>query len=95
MGTFTDQATLANTNEFIDKCRAAMLFRAVELINSQTPQTLAVLSKMHSILSSAGAGAENMAWLVATGNATVAAAAPEVPSDGDVQFVVNGFLAQT
>lgn len=93
-GTFSDQATLAQDVAFINKVRAAMLFRAVELTTSESPQTLDTLQKMDSILQSAGGQAPSLAWLVATGNATIAAAAPAVPSDGDVQFVVNTFLSQ-
>lgn len=93
-GTFTDKATLANDNAFINKCRAAMLFRAVELTNSATAQSFATLQKMATILQNAGSGAANMAWLVAAGNSTIGAAAPAVPIDSDTQFAVNTFLAQ-
>lgn len=92
-GTFTDKATLANDNAFINKCRTAMLFRANELTVSSTAQTYATLSKMNAILQSAGDVAPKMAWLVATGNATIGAAAPAVPSDSDTQFAVNTMLS--
>lgn len=92
-GTFTDQATLATNNAFINKCRAAMIFRAVELTNSSTAQSYRTLSKMSAILGNSGADAPNMAWLIATGNPTIAAAAPTVPIDSDTQFAVNTFLA--
>ena len=92
-GTFADRATLATDNAFVNKCRAAMIFRAVELVNSATAQTFPTLSLMQSILQNAGANAQNMSWLVATGNATIAAAAPAVPTDSDTQFAVNTFLA--
>lgn len=88
-GTFAEQATLANDNAMIDKCRVAMLFRANELLSSQTAQKLAVLQQAKNIVTNAGADAPSMAWKLATGNATIAAAAPAVPSDGDVQFSVN------
>jgi hypothetical protein len=92
-GTFTDKATLATDNAFINKCRAAMLFRAVELISSATAQKYGDLSKMASILQNAGAEAPLMAWRVAAGNPTIGAAAPAVPNDSDTQFAVNTFLA--
>lgn len=93
-GTFADKATLASDNAFINKCRAAMLFRAVELTNSATAQTFVTLSKMSAILQNAGSGAPNMAWLVAAGNSTIGGLAPAVPNDSDTQFAVNTFLAQ-
>ena len=93
-GTFADQATLAGDNAFINKCRAAMIFRAVELVNSSTAQNLATLSKMDSIIRSAAGSAEVMARLIASGNATIAAASPAVPIDSDVQFAVNQFILQ-
>ena len=92
-GTFADKATLATDNAFISKCKVAMLFRARELTDSQTAQTYATLAKMNGILANAGADAGSMAWLVATGNATIGGAAPAIPSDGDTQFAVNTFLA--
>ena len=92
-GTFADQATLAGDNAFINKCRAALLFRSVELMTSTTAQTFTTLAKMQAIFQNAGADASNMAWRVAAGNATIAAAAPAVPSDSDTQFAVNTFLA--
>ena len=92
-GTFTDQATLATDNAFINKCRAAMLFRAVEVLTASAVPVVTTITKMNAILQNAGADAPNMAWRVATGNPTVAAEAPAVPSDGDTQFAVNTFLA--
>lgn len=94
-GTFADQAVLATDNAFINKCRVALIFRATQLMNStdaQSPATLDRLNQANAILSNAGSQAPNIAWLVATGNATIAAAAPVVPIDGDVQFAVNTLL---
>lgn len=92
-GTFTDQAALAANSDFVNKCRAAMIFRATELTNSAAAQNFRTLTQMNAILQSAGAAAANIAWLVATGNSTIAAAAPAVPNDGDTQFAVNTTLA--
>lgn len=91
-GTFADQATLAKDGAFIDKCRVALLFRAREITDSAAKQEFTLVQKMRSVLNNAGNDAQNMAWLVATGNATVAAGAPAIPADGDVQFAVNTFL---
>lgn len=92
-GTFAEKATLATDNAFINKCRGAMIFRAVELSASATAQNYTTLAKMNSILVSAGGDAPNMAWRVAFGNPTIGGAAPTVPSDADTQFAVNTFLA--
>jgi hypothetical protein len=91
-GTFADQATLANDNAFIAKVKCAMIFRATELSNSATAQTYQTLAQCREILLSAGSTADTIAALVATGNATIASAAPTVPSDGDTQYAVNTVL---
>ena len=88
-GSLTDQATLATDNTFINKCRAAMLARSVELMKSATPQNFATLSKVMNVFQSAAADASSMAWRVATGSAAIAAGAPAVPSDSDTQQAVN------
>ena len=93
-GTFADQATLANSTPFVNACRVAMLFRAVSLITGNTPQTATTLNKMMTIFNNAGADATSMAWRVAIGNPSIAAAAPALPPDSDIQFAVNTFLAQ-
>ncbi len=92
-GTLTDQATLATDNTFINKCRAAMLARSVELIKSATPQNFATLEKVMRVFQGAAGDASAMAWRVATGSATIAAASPAVPSDSDTQQAVNVILA--
>jgi hypothetical protein len=91
-GTFADQATLASDNAFIAKVRAAMIYRATELFNSQSAQTWATLNQARGILNNAAADAANIAALVASGNATIAAAAPAVPNDSDTQYAVNTVL---
>lgn len=93
-GTFDDRATLATNNAFINKCRAAMLFRAMELLTSATAQKVRTLDQMLVILQGAGGAAPNIAWTVATCNPTIAAAAPAVPNDSDTQFAVNAVLDQ-
>jgi hypothetical protein len=91
-GTFADQATLAADNAFIAKVRAAMIYRATELYNSQTAQTWRVLQQARGILDNAAFDAPKITALVASGNATIAAAAPAVPNDGDTQYAVNTVL---
>lgn len=92
-GTFADQATLTADNAFIAKVRAALIFRANELYNSATAQSYQTLVQARGILDNAGGDAPKYAALVATGNPTIAAAAPAVPSDSDTQYAVNVFLA--
>lgn len=91
-GTFAEQATLATDNAFINKCRVAMIFRANQLMTSATAQTVRTLDQANTILNNSGNFAPTMAWLVATGNATISAAAPIVPNDADTQFAVNTML---
>lgn len=89
---FADQATLANDSAFINKCRAALIFRANEVLASPQSFTRSQIEQAYEILDNSGSDAARMAWLVAAGNSTIAAAAPTVPSDGDTQFAVNSFL---
>jgi hypothetical protein len=91
-GTFAEQATLATDNAFIAKVRCAMIYRANELFTSASAQDYRVIVQAREILMSAAGNAASIAALVASGNATVAAAAPAVPSDGDTQYAVNTFL---
>ena len=93
-GTFADQATLAKTNSFIDQCRAAMLFRAVQVVNTNAKVDRRDLDFARNILRSAASDAQNIAWLVATGTPAIAAASPAAPTDVDVQTAVNAFLVQ-
>lgn len=92
-GTFAEQAELASSNAFVAKVKVAMIFRATELFNSQAAQTISTLQQAKGILSNAGAQAPDIAALVATGNPTIAAAAPAIPNDGDTQYAVNVVLA--
>lgn len=94
-GTLTDKATLATDNTFINKVRAAMIFRANELLAStaaQSSATLKTLALADGIFRNAANDAATMAWRVAASNATIGAAAPAVPIDSDVQFAVNTIL---
>jgi hypothetical protein len=91
-GTFADQATLAADNSFIAKVRCAMIYRANELFTSVSAQDYRVTVQARDILMSAAGNASSVAALVASGNATIAAAAPAVPNDGDTQYAVNTVL---
>lgn len=94
-GTLTDKATLATDNAFINKCRVAILARAVELTTGkEVAQSYTTLSQMHAIIVNAGADAAGMAWRVVAGDPAIGAAAPAVPSDSDTQAAVNTFLAE-
>jgi hypothetical protein len=88
-GTFAEQAELATSNAFIAKVKVAMIFRATELFNSESKQDYLVMQQAREILMNAGHNAASIAALVASGNATIAAAAPAVPSDSDTQYAVN------
>lgn len=91
-GTAADITTLANSNDFIAQCRVALVKRAVEIDAGTDRQSATTLNGVASIMSNSEDIAKRMAWLVAAGNATIAAAAPAVPSEGDTQFAVNTLL---
>jgi hypothetical protein len=107
-GTYADQATLANTSEFIDLCRVALIKRAVELDTNNASLVTELMGKASDpasskfmlsttslatrIISDADGYAKRIAWLVAAGNPTIGGNAPEVPKESDVQFAVNTFL---
>ena len=96
-GTYADQVTLASTTSFVQKVQVALLFRANQNMTStaaQNPAMMAVLAQAHNILSNGGSDAQRYAWIVATCNPTIAAAAPAIPSDGDTQYAVNTFMTQ-
>jgi hypothetical protein len=91
-GTYADMAQLAVLNDFINLCRVSLLKRAVELDDGTDKLSAGMLNLIGSIMSDAENYAKRMAWLIAAGNATIAAAAPAVPSEGDTQYAVNTFL---
>lgn len=93
-GTFAEQAQLAGNAEMIAACRVAIIKRAIEIDADSTRETIATLSLVRNILSNSEDFAKRMAWLCAAGNPTIAAAAPAVPSEGDLQFTVNAMLAK-
>lgn len=91
-GTLNDQATLATDNAFIAKVKCALIFRATEIWGSSSAQTLKALQQARNILDSGGSDAARIAALIASGNPTIAAAAPAVPNDSDTQYAVNTTL---
>lgn len=93
-GTFADQSTLAKTNSFVEQCRCAMLFRAVQVMNTNAKVDRRDMDYARNILRSAASDAPHVAWLVVVGTTAIAAAAPATPLDADVQAAVNTFLVQ-
>jgi hypothetical protein len=91
-GAASDIATLASLNEFIVKVRVALVKRAVEIDAGSDRQSASTLNTVAGIMSDSEDIAKRMAWLVAAGNPTIAAAAPAVPSEGDTQYAVNTML---
>lgn len=84
-GTYAEQATLAVTNEFIDKVRVAMVKRGIEKYFATTAQEFGVLEQARNILRSGANDAPLIALLTVVGNTNIAAAAPVVPDDATVQ----------
>jgi hypothetical protein len=91
-GTYAEMATLASMDSFITLCKVSLLKRAVELDEGEAKQTAAMLNLISGVMSDAEGYAKRMAWLIAAGNATISAAAPTVPTEGDTQYAVNTFL---
>jgi hypothetical protein len=91
-GTYADQATLAVSSTFISQCKVALIHRAVELNDGSDRLSIGMLNLIRNVLSDSETYAGRVAWLVAAGNPTIAAAAPAVPSEGDTQFAVNTIL---
>jgi hypothetical protein len=91
-GAASDITYLATVNEFINQCRVALIKRAVEIDAGTDRQSVGMLNTISGILSDSESYAKRMAWLVAAGNPTIAAAAPAVPSEGDTQYAVNTML---
>ena len=91
-GAASDIAQLASLNDFIVQVRVALVKRAVEIDADTDRQSVAMLNSVSSIMSNSEDMAKRMAWLIAAGNPTIAAAAPAVPSEGDTQYAVNTLL---
>jgi hypothetical protein len=107
-GTYAEKAQLATTAEFIALCKVALITRATELdINNanlvselmgkasdpaSTKFMLSAQSIVGRIIGDADGYAQKMAWLIAAGNPTIGATAPEVPKEGDVQYAANVFF---
>ena len=92
VGTAADITALASSNDFIAQCRVALVKRAVEIDAGTDRQSAVTLNGVANIMANSEDVARRMAWLVAAGNPTIAAAAPAVPSESDTQYVVNTLL---
>jgi hypothetical protein len=92
-GTLAEQATLAQDSAFVNKVKAAMIFRASANFNSATAQTFRTLEQCRTILGNGGDDAQRIAWLAAVVIPAIASAAPAVPSDATTQTAVDTILA--
>lgn len=88
-GTLLDQNTLAETNDFISKCRAELIKKALVIDAGTGGSNTAERVLASNVLNNPDGYAAIVARLIAFGNATVAAAAPVVPADADMAYVVN------
>ena len=92
-GTLADQATLAQDSAFVNKVKAAMIFRAVTQYNSASAQTFRTLEQSRETLNGAASRAQEIAWLCVVGVPSIASAAPAIPSDAATQSAVDAILA--
>lgn len=90
--TFSDKATLATSNEFINQVKLALIQRSNELLVAAEKFERAELNQANVIFRNAGNDAALTAWLIVITDATVAASAPNIPADADVQTAVNNVL---
>jgi len=88
-GTLADQLTLSNDNAFIGKCKAELVKKCLTIDAGTGGESATLRALASSILNGPDGYAERIAVLIAFGNATVAAAAPAVPADADMAYVVN------
>lgn len=88
-GTLLDQATLAGTNDFVQKCKGELIKKALYLDLGQSGASTAERNLATAILNEPDGYATRIAVMIAFGNATVAANAPAVPPDADMAYVVN------
>lgn len=88
-GTLADQATLSVDAAFIAKCKAELVKKCLYIDLGQSGESTTVRLLATNILQAPDGYASRCAVLIAFGNATVAAAAPAVPDDADMAYVVN------
>lgn len=88
-GTYSEQAQLALTNDFISLVKVSLIKRALELNAEDVKHTVNEINLYKDIISNADGYASRVAWLVACGNPTIGAAAPVVPNSNDTQYAVN------
>ena len=92
-GTLADQLTLSNDNAFIGKCKGELVKKCLTIDAGTGGDDTNTRNLASSVLNAPEAYASRVAVLIAFGNATVAAAAPTVPDDADMAFVVNEAFA--
>lgn len=90
-GTYSDVATLAADASYQAKIKVALLDAAIDIMAeaTTTPQYDRRRELAIDVLRNPDAHVARVALIVAASNETIRAAAPAVPADGDVQFVVN------
>lgn len=88
-GTLADQLTLSQDNAFIGKCKGELVKKCIYIDLGQNGEDTTTRNLASNILNSPDSYASRIATLIAFGNATVAAAAPAVPADADMAYVVN------
>ena len=93
-GTFAEQATLAVDAGLKVKVVAALVKNAtLRLSSGYTPIPTGAVSIMaRDIIADPDTWANRWCRVVAYGNATTASAAPAMPPDGDVDFIVNSLF---
>ena len=92
-GTLADQLTLSNDNAFIGKCKGTLVKKCLVIAAGAVGDNIATRNLAESIFNSPDTYASRVAVMIAFGNATVAAAAPAVPADADMAYVVNEAFA--
>ena len=92
-GTLADQLTLSSDNAFIGKCKGELVKKCLTIDAGTAGDDTTTRNLASAILNSPDSYASRVAVLVAFGNATVAAAAPAVPADADMAYVVNEAFA--
>lgn len=91
-GTFAERVQLGSSNDFQNLCKVAVMVRAKAMTDDTTKQTIEQINFYFNLLTSPDAFAVKVAWLLATVHPTISAAAPDVPTDANIQTAVNSAL---
>lgn len=89
---YLDEATLANSNDFISKVSRAMLDWAIGKYYSAEPQTFRVLEQARGIIVSDASDASRIASLIVASNETMQTNAPALPSDASITSALEVVL---